>query len=242
MRDIDVQNIEAQDFDIIENALVALREIWKKKVLVVLITFAGFLIALLLVNVLGNSIKYYSSATLFSAAYGSYSDTNEGVAIMNRYSDLIGSSRVCSRAAQALIKYNITVEELQEMVEEEMIQVTGANTSSVSYGYKLEISAISDSEEMVLDIANAMASAFAAELNDLIGASAIQVMDEATEYEHFNSVNVFLYLLLFSGGAFVVSCGVIFCMAFFSPWVRSVAQCERDDDLILGLLPYVRNK
>ena len=29
--------------------------------------------------------------------------------------------------------------------------------------------------------------------------------------------------------------------AFFSPWVRSVAQCEPDEELILGLMPYDKN-
>ena len=242
MREMEVNNIEAQDSDIIENALVSIREVWKKKLLVLLITIAGFLIALIYVSILGNSIRYYSSATLFSAVYGSYSDTTEGVAVMNRYSDLIGSSRVCSRAAQTLANHNISTEELQKMVSGGLIRVSGANTSSSSYGYKLTISVYSDSVELVLPITNAMASAFAAELNDLIGSSTIQVMDEATKYAAFHTVNVPLYLLVFAGAAFVVSCGVIFCLAFFSPWVRSVAQCEQDNDLILGLLPYTKNK
>jgi uncharacterized protein involved in exopolysaccharide biosynthesis len=46
MQGIEVKNIETQDADIIESALVGLREIWKKKLLVILITIAGFLAAL----------------------------------------------------------------------------------------------------------------------------------------------------------------------------------------------------
>ena len=145
MQDEEIRNIVAQDTDIIENAFVAIREIWKKKLLITLVTIAGFLVAVIFVSILGNSNRYYSSATLFSAVYGSYSDTNEGVAIMNRYSDLIGSSRVCSKAAQALANYNITTQDLQRMAEVGDIKVSGANTNSMSYGYKLTVSVNSDS-------------------------------------------------------------------------------------------------
>lgn len=241
MQEMDIKEIESQDFDIIENALVGLREIWKKKVLVLLVTMAGFLFALIFVSILGNSVRYYSSATLFSAVYGSYSDSNEGVAVMNKYADMIGSSRVCNRAAQALAEYNITAAELQDMVSTGMIRVSGASTNSTAYGTKLQISVYADSSELVLPITNAMASAFADELNDLIGSSTIQVMDEASTYASFQTVNVKMYLLLITGAAFVVSCGIIFCMAFFSPWVKSVAQCEQNSELILGLLPYTKS-
>lgn len=237
-----INSIETMDFDLIENTLVAIREVWKKKLVVLLMTIAGLLVSVIFLCVRGNSINYYSSATLFSAVYGSFSETNEGVAVMNRYSELIKSSRVCNRAAQALAKYNITGQELQQMVKDGYIKVSGANTNSMSYGYKLTISVYSDSSEKVLPITNAMASAFAEELNDLIGSSAIQVMDEAASYASYNTTNAILWLLLFPAAAFIGSSGLIFVAAFFSPWVRSVAQCEQDSDLILGLLPYDKNK
>lgn len=240
MDEKEVRQIEAADFDILETTLVAIREVWKKKILVILLTLAGFLVALIFINIKGNSVQYYSSATLFSAVYGSYSESNEGVAVMNRYADLIKSSRVCNRAAQSLADFNITASDLQKMVSTGMIRVGGASTKSTSYGYKLTISVYSDSETRVLPITNAMASAFAEELNDLTGSSAIQVMDEATAYASFNTLNVFLWLLIFPVAAFILTCGVIFVLAFFSPWVRSVAQCEQDDDFILGLLPYIK--
>lgn len=238
----DIRGIEEQDFDIIENAVVALREVWKKKLLIILVTIAGFLMSVIFMSVKGNSTKYYCSATLFSAVYGSYSDTTAGVAVMNRYTGLIRSSRVCNRAAQDLVGYNITAGELRRMVSNGSIQVAGASTNSASYGYRLTLSVHSDSAEKITAITNAMASAFAAELNDLLGSQTIQVMDEATGYDSYSTLNVLMYLILFIGGAFVMSCGLIFALAFFSPWARSAAQCEQDSNLILGMLPYVKNK
>ena len=238
----DIRMIEEQDFDIIENAFVALREVWKKKLLIVLVTIAGFLMSVIFMSIKGNSTNYYSSATLFSAVYGSYSDTTTGVAAMNRYTDLIRSSRVCNRAAQNLVGYNITSKELQQMTANGSIKISGANTNSMSYGYKLTVSVYSDSKEQIVAIANAMATAFAAELNDLLGSQTIQVMDEATGYASYSTLNVFLYILLFTGAGFAGASGLIFVLAFFSPWVRSVAQCEQDRDLILGMLPYTKNR
>lgn len=239
---MDIKSIESQDADIIESALVALREVWKKKIFVLLITIAGILAALIYVSIKGNTTRYYSSATLFSAVYGSYSDTTEGVAVMNRYTDLMRSSRVCNRAAQLLSEYHISAEDLQAMVMSDYIKVSGANSNSTSYGYRLTVSAYADSAEVVMPIANAMASAFATELNELIGSNAIQVMDEATRYGAYRTMRVPLYLALFAGAAFAGTCGIIFCLAFFSPWVRSVEQCEHDEDLVLGLLPYTKER
>ena len=239
---MDIKDIEAQDFDIIESATVALYEIWKKRLLIILITIAGFLAALLFISVQGDTTRYYSSATLFSAVYGSYTDTTEGVAVMNRYTDLVGSSRVCGRAAQTLARYNITTEDIQKMVSDGYIKVSGASKNTQSYGTQLTVSVYAPSEAVAIPMANAMASALASEMNDLIGSDAIQVMDEANSFASFSTVNVPLYLILFSGIAFVVASGIIFCMVFFSPWVRSTVQCEQDDSLVLGILPYVREK
>lgn len=242
MQENEIKNIEKSDFDIIENAVVALRELWSKKLFIILVTIAGLLCALIFTAIKGNSERYYSSATLFSAVYGASSDATEGVAVMNRYAEMIGSSRVCNRAAKELTEYNITSEDLKKMVASGTISMTGANTNAMSYGYKLTLSVFSDSSETILPITNAMADAFAAELNDLIGSSTIQVMDQAVSYSHFKTTNTTLILMLGTGGAFVAVCGFIFVLAFFSPWVKSVNQCESDNDLILGLLPYVKGK
>lgn len=239
---MDTKNIEAQDFDIIESAVVALKEIWKKKLFILLITIAGFLASILVINIQGNTTEYYSSATLFSAVYGSYSDTTEGVVVMNRYASLISSSRVCSRAAQSLAGYGITTEELQSMVSSGVIRVSGASSNSSSYGYRLTVSVYVDSAELAIPLANTMATAFAAELNELIGSNVIQVMDEATRTTAYSTVNTLLYMIVFTGGAFVLACGAIFVLVFFSPWVRSVKQCEQNDDLILGMIPYAKER
>jgi hypothetical protein len=47
-----------------------------------------------------------------------------------------------------------------------------------------------------------------------------------------------LYIILFAAAAGVMSAGIIFIKEFLSAYVYSVAQCEQNKDLILGILPY----
>ena len=62
MQEKDIRNIETSDMDIIENAVVALRDLWKKKLLIILVTIAGLLCAMIFITVKGNSTRYHSSA------------------------------------------------------------------------------------------------------------------------------------------------------------------------------------
>ena len=151
-----------------------------------------------------------------------------GVTVMNQYASMLGSTRVCDRAAGSLQEYGITSNELRSMVANGNISLSGASTDSKTYGTKLTL---------VVNV-NAMAKAFADEINDLLGVSTLQVMDEAVEYTAHHSINLTLYFILFGAVAFVGTAGIIFIKEFFSSKVYSVAQCEQDERLILGMIPY----
>ena len=124
------------------------------------------------------------------------------------------------------------------MVNSGNIYLSGASRDSKSYGYRLTLTVVSTAPDNITTIANAMASAYADEINDLLGTSSLQVLDEAQGYGMGNSINLKLYLVLFAAAGFAVSAGVIFVKEFFSPRVYTVAQCEQNRDLILGLIPY----
>lgn len=238
---MEVKELEKADFDILENVKVAFRDIWKKKIFVALFTIVGILMSIIYIGIVGNTVYYVSTASVFSAAYGDTDDSYSGVTAMNTNANLIGSTRVCERAASSLKEYNISAEHLKSMAASGRIIISGADTSSKSYGYTLYITVYSQSPERVEKITNAMASAYANEVNDLIGTSAIQVMDEARGYTTQETINVILYLLIGGALGFILSCGFIFVKAFFSPWVLSAEQCEMEEDKIIGLIPYSRN-
>ena len=127
---------------------------------------------------------------------------------------------------------------MRAMVNSGRIFISGANRDAKKYGYSLTLVTSSSSPEYIIDITNAMASAFADEINSMLDSSSVQVMDMAQNYYSVNSLNVKLYMLLFTAAGFALSAGFIFAKEFFSSKVYSVAQCEQDKDLILGLIPY----
>ncbi len=235
---VDIQELEVADYDIIENIKTALYRLWKEKIYVVFMTFLGAMLALIYIGIVGIQVNYQTTATIYSMVYGSYEDSANGVAVMNTYAGLLGSESVCERAAASLQRADVTGASLKSMVSQGRIYLSGASSSSKEYGYKLTLVTVTSSPDTVVEISNAMANAFVDEINELLGTKTLQVMDEASRYSAYKSINVMLYLILFAAIGFVGSCGVIFVKEFFSTKVYSVAQCEPKKELILGMIPY----
>lgn len=235
---VDIEEFETADYDILENIKVAFYRLWKMKLIVILMTMVGVLFFFIYLGIVGVHTTYLSTASIYSAMYGSYEESTYGVTVMNQYSSMLGSTKVCERAAGSLQGYGITAPMLRSMVTSGDIYLSGASMDSKSYGTKLTLVVKMNESEHVVEIANTMAKAFADEINDLLGVSSLQVMDEATEYASYKSINVLLYFLLFGALAFVGTAGIIFIKEFFSSIVYSVSQCEQNEELVLGLIPY----
>lgn len=235
---IDIRDIETADYNILENVKTAFIRLWKLKIIVLLMTLVGLLSALLYISIKGNQVIYRSNASIYSMVYGSYEDSTNGVEVMNTYSGLLGSTRVCERASASLQEMNISADVLRNMVDNGQIYLVGANKDSKKYGYELNLVTTAASPDFIVYISNAMANAFADEINDVLGTKTLQVMNQATNYYSYKLISTPLYIALFSLGAFFGTAGVIFIKEFFSTKVYSVAQCEQDKDMILGMLPY----
>ena len=235
---MDIRELETADYDILENIKTAFYRLWKQKIIVVIMTLVGVMAAFIYIGLVGIQTYYSTGASIYSAAYGSYEDSADGVAIMNTHASLLNSNRVCERAAALLQDYNVSAAALKSMVNSGRIYLSGASSNSKSYGYKLTLVVVSTSSEYIVDVANAMAKAFVDEINDVMGTGSLQVMDEAVSYGSYKSLNPMLYILLFAAAAGVMTAGIIFIKEFLSAYVYSVAQCEQNKDLILGILPY----
>lgn len=233
---VSIRELEIADYDLLENVKTALYRLWKFKLVVVLMTLVGFLASLVYISIVGISVNYRSSATIYSMVYGSYEDSTDGVKVMNTYASLLGTSNVCERAAVLLQNTGITGNSLKNMVSSGRIYISGASTKT--YGYKLTLVTVSDSPEYVEEISNAMSRAFADEINDLLGSKTVQVLDSANGVYASKSMSATLCIALFGAVAFVLTCMIIFIREFFSARVYSVGQCENQKDLILGLIPY----
>ncbi len=237
---MDIRELETADYDILENVKTAFYRLWKQKLIVILVTLIGFLASFIYIGIVGIHTNYRATASIYSAVYGSYEDSEYGVEVMNSYASLLSSQRVCERAAASLLEYNITSSTLKSMMSSGRIYLSGASSDSKSYSNKLTLVVTMGSSEHVSDIANAVAQAFTDEINDLLGSTALQVLDESVGYSSYKSINVKLYFVLFGAMAFIASAGIIFVKEFFSAYVYSVAQCEQNKEMILGMIPYER--
>lgn len=238
---IDVNELETADYDILENVKAAFYRLWKMRYIVVLSTLVGFMVAFMYFLAAGVETNYRSSATIFSAVYGSYQDSSDGVTVMNTYVGLLNSSRVCERAVANMNQSSISAQTLRNMVNSGQIYIVGASSTSKSYGYELTLVVTQDSPTYVVDITNAMAKAFTDEINDLLGTSSLQVLDEAQWYSSYDAYNYKLFILIFGLAGFVLSAGIIFIKEFFSVRVYIVSQCEMRKENILGLIPFNNN-
>ena len=235
---LNVKELETADYDILENIKTAFYRLWNLKLVVILAAFVGFLASLVYISVVGVHTTYYSVASIYSAVYGSYQESTDGVKVMNTYANLLNTSRVCGRAAENLQECRYSAKELQSMVNSGAIYLRGYSTDSKKYGYSLTLVATSGRSEFVVEIANAMAQAFADEINDLLGSSTLQVLNPAQSISTMQSINVKLYIALFTIAGMLLAIMVIFVKEFFSSRVFCIGQCEQDEDYILGMVPY----
>lgn len=234
----EIKEMEIADYNILQNVVAAFYRLWKKKIIVVIVTIIGVLASIIYTTSLGNAASYYASATIYSAVYGSYQETVSGITIMNTYSSVLGTSRVCNRAAALIDDSGVTPQYLKNLVSSGRIYLSGASTESKSYGYRLILVVNMDDAGKVEKIANAMASAFASEINELLGADIIQVFDEANGYSIIYQFSRKKTMLIFALAAGVIAAAAIFIKEFFSARVYIVSQCEKNKDMILGIVPY----
>ena len=235
---MDIKEMEINDYNILRNIVAALYRTWKLKWVIVFATAIGVLLSIAFVKYRGNKFSYYSNAAIYSAVYGSYSETVGGVSIMNTYASVLGTSRVCERAAAEIKDSKITAKYLMNLVESGSVVLLGASSESKKYGYSLVLQTVLSSPENVVAITNAMADAYATEINELLGADTLQVFEKAVTTYIAKSTSNYLFVALFAAAGFFLSAAIIFFKEFFSSKVYIVSQCERDKNMILGMLPY----
>ncbi len=236
----EIKEMEITDYNILRNIVSALYRTWKMKWIIVFATVIGGLLAVAFVKYKGDKFSYYSTAAIYSAVYGSYSETASGVSLMNTYASVLGTSRVCERAAAEIDDSRVTANYLMSLVSSGAVSLGGASSDSKKYGYRIVIQTMLDIPDNVVEITNAMADAYASEINDLLGADNLQVFEKATSIGRIKSMSNYLIVAIFAGVALFLSAAIIFLKEFFSSKVYIVSQCSSDKSKILGLLPYAK--
>lgn len=215
----------------LEDFRLSILALWKKKLLVIAATILTLLIGLLIT--MGEKVvnTYVAEATIYSAAYGSYQESETGMVAMISYADIVSSKKVCESAA-ALIGNDINIDSstIQGMI--------GVSQSSDAI---IKVYAISTDSEIVVKVANAVAEAFVRQVTSITGFDSIQVLDNAQKsYINSNGASDLLTKrLLFAAIGLFASSGWIICSELLSNKIHTIVQCvDKDEDEILGIIPY----
>lgn len=154
--------------DIRRYLLAIKKNVWK----IGIATIICFFIALIF-NYKVKDDGYSSTASVYSAAFGSVDESLQGVTALKTYSEIITSKDVADRAAKIIGNDEINGDMIKGMV---------------SYSYDetspiYRIKAVSNSPSLSITVANAVANAFVIKMNTITGEGSAQILDEAYNYE-----------------------------------------------------------
>ena len=215
------EEIQLEDFKL------AFIEIWKQKIIIGIITIIGALVGLLVYAFTDHTVEYYSKATVYGASYGSYENSEAGTTAMIKYSEVGSSKKVCGRAASTINNGIIDGDTIQKMI------YVSLNTESNI----VTVYAYSTDPAVAVKVADAVAEAFVTEINNIVGSSAIQMLDGAEKYYISRDDNPLKTIVIVMAIAFVGSCLVVAVKELFSSKVKTIAQCTDGTDKIIGILP-----
>lgn len=213
-----------------EDFKLAFISLWKKRLLIILVSVVTFLIGILLTITADSKNSYSAMSSVYGAIYGNYEESSDATSAMLSYADVLTTKKVCERAESILGNSNITANDIQSMIQAEY------SSDSII----LKIWANADDPQTAIDVANAVGEAFVIEMQNILGSDAVQMLDYADRYYVAKNGFKSLWMLrvLFGFVGFAGSCFVLFVMELFSNKLKSVEQCVFDDeDVVLAILP-----
>ena len=112
---------------------------------------------------------YFAKTTMYSAVYGSYTQTIQSNTVMQTYLEIVNSQKVAERAAILIGENRITGDEIANMVS-----VFSDSNSALLYIYAKSINS-----DLAVEVANAIAESFAIEAQSITGDNTVQILDKA---------------------------------------------------------------
>ncbi len=216
--------IRFQDFKL------AFISLWKKRIIILVISAISFLVGILLTITVSSKNSYSAMSSVYGAIYGNYEESSDATTAMLSYADVLTTKKVCERAESILANSKITANDIQQMIYAEY------SSDSII----LKIWANANDPQTAIDVTNAVGEAFVIEMQNILGSDAVQMLDYADRYyvakNGFKSL--WILRLLFGFAGFGGSCFVFFVKELFSNKLKSVEQCIFDDeDVVLAILP-----
>lgn len=170
---------------------------------------------------------YVAQATVYSADYGSYQQSVEGMNAMMTYSEIINSRKVADRAAM-LLGNNITGDAILGMV----------SSSYTKESAVLYIRAASVDPELSVRVANAVADSFIIEAQNITGGDNVKLLDEAQYAQQDGMNKQKKACLIATMVGLIIPTACIVLMQIFSDKVYHIEDAEIDGQLeIIGIIP-----
>lgn len=182
---------------------------------------------------------YDAKSSVYSIAYGSYSESAEGINAIKTYSEMIKSLRVSERAALLLGDDSLDKFKIYDMIEVEEAAMN-------EFGYATEESSIinihaySESKEDAIRVANAVANAYVMEVSSITLTDSVSVLDEAYSCNiKYNALKQqIIYISIITGIGLLLSSFVILLFEVFSPKIVTLKQGSLYGELdIIGVIP-----
>ena len=185
--------------------------------------------------------SYQATSSIYCVGDGNYSQTAQSVQLMNIYVDIIQSSRVAERANRILGNAYPDSESILGMVTVDYGDESSSIYSSVSSNsIVIKLVAEAQNAQEAVDVANAMAEAFAMEMTFILSNTDIQVLDAAhTAIKTYDAEKQnILYIALGAAAGMFLAAAWIVLKEIFSVELNTVNDGTLFGKLdIIGVIP-----
>jgi len=172
--------------------------------------------------------QYYSAtASVYSSASGSYTETAQVIYAMQLYSEIIDSYKLAERAASIVNDSKVSASTVRAMTT-----ASYKEDSPVIF-----ITAQSADPTIVVPVANALAQSLVIEVQSMTGSQAIQVLDQAMIISTTGRGVATKVIIAFIAGA-VLTAAVLAFIEIISDRVYRIEDAELDGKLeVIGIIP-----
>lgn len=187
---------------------------------------------------------YSSSATVYAAADGSYSDATNAVTAMNAYLDVASSYKICQRAALIIGRADVSAEDVKSATS---VGTSSKSTKSSSVSSFMNSSATiitfyssSKDPELAMEMADAMAQSYAFEMNEILNKESVKVLDDAYTFDKSYDANKSAWKnrILACAVGFLLACLIVVACEIIDTKVRTVREATiRGNIPVIGIIP-----
>lgn len=184
--------------------------------------------------------NYRATATVYSYTEGGSDETMLGITALQTYSETIKSKQIAGKAHELLGYSDLTEADIYNMLSTEPRYFSNGASYYENDAVVIPIYADSENGTDSIAVANAAADAFVEEINDLLGAETVRVLDYAGTAEQ-TEYGIVLILLISAGssaGAALLVLILLAVLPVLSLRVRTMKDLSLYGQIpVLGVLP-----